>query len=51
MYYKETHQKVIAVHLLNDFSGSPRVLATVAGCWLADGKTVEIWTSNPQQSG
>jgi L-malate glycosyltransferase len=42
---------IVFVHLLDDLSGSPRVLASVAEGLNERGWPVEIWTSKPQKTG
>lgn len=42
----KTKQKIIAFHLLNDRSGSPKVLSQLVRNWVKDeGKIVELYTS------
>jgi L-malate glycosyltransferase len=40
-----------AVHLLNDFSGSPLVFQIALNDWIADGKEVHLYTATPSGDG
>lgn len=37
--------RILAFHLLNDFSGSPKVLRQLLGAWAKDGKEVHLFTA------
>lgn len=45
------NKRIIAVHLLNDFSGSPFVLRQALEALVANGTSVELFTSTPQGQG
>lgn len=44
-------QKIVCVHLLNDFSGSPKVLSQLINEFITKGHEVDVFTSNPKQDG
>ena len=48
---KIENKKIVCVHLLNDFSGSPRVLSQVVNVFLKQGLEVDIYTSGNKEQG
>lgn len=44
-------KKIVCIHLLNDFSGSPRILSQVAHAFIGEGHEVDIFTSNKSGEG
>lgn len=48
---RNSKENIVAVHLLNDYSGSPNVLRQAITAWVQNGHTVDLYTATPSGKG
>ncbi|MEO0310984.1 MAG: a-glycosyltransferase-related protein glycosyltransferase family 4 protein [Bacteroidota bacterium] len=46
VYHQAIQPRIVAVHLLDDYSGSPRVLAQAVRAWQQNGNEVKLYTGS-----